>query len=341
MDIYNTTSLNRFVQSLKRPQTALLAAFFPSVETSDTADIKFDVANKKRRIAPFVSPLREGRLVADEGYVTKTFTPAYVKDKRNFDPDKALKRMAGETIGGNMAPVNREQANLAIATADQLDMLMRRKEVMASEVLRTGKATISGDGYPTVVVDFGRNTGHTVTLSGGDRWGQSGVSPLEDIEDWGLTILQNSGAMVQDVIMDVKAWRLFRADAKVEKYLDTRALSRDEAGVSYAQFASLGLGYKGSIGEYRFWVYSDWYVDDNDTEQSILPDYTVIMASPDVDGVQHQGAIQDLDAGLQPLEFFSKSWTVQDPSSRILLMQSAPLVVPYRPDATFCATVNS
>ena len=70
MDIYSTTALNRLVQSLKRPQTALLGAFFGQVETSDTEDIKFDVENKKRRIAPFVSPLREGKLVEDEGYVT-------------------------------------------------------------------------------------------------------------------------------------------------------------------------------------------------------------------------------------------------------------------------------
>lgn len=340
MDIYSTTALNRLVQSLKRPQTALLSAFFPSIETSDTEDIKFDVANKKRRIAPFVSPLREGRLVEDEGFVTKAFTPAYIKDKRVFDPNKALKRMAGETVGGSMAPVNREQANLAIATADQLDMLMRRKEVMASEVLRTGQCTISGDGYPTVVVDFGRNAGHTVTLTLTDRWGESGVSPLEDIEDWRLTVLKNSGAVVNNAIMDVEAWKLFRADAKVEKYLDTRPLSAAEAGVSFAQFANLGLSYKGQIGDMRFWVYSDWYVDDNGTEQKIIPDHTVILASPDLDGVQHHGAIRDSAAGIQPLEYFSKSWTIEDPSSRILLMQSAPLVVPYRPDATFCATVR-
>ena len=55
---------------------------------------------------------------------------------------------------------------------------------------------------------------------------------------------------------------------------------------------------------------------------------------------EHHGAIKDEAAGLQPLEFFSKSWTVEDPSARILLMQSAPLVVPYRVDASFCATVR-
>lgn len=340
MDIYSTQALNRLVQSLKRPQTALLTTFFGTVETSETEQILFDVENKKRRIAPFVSPLREGKLVEDEGYVTKSFTPAYTKDKRVHDPNKALKRAAGETIGGSMAPIDRHQANLARSTADQLDMLNRRKEVMASEALRTGKVTVTGDGYPTVVVDFGRNAAHTVALTGANRWGQAGIKPLENIEDWTGTVLQNSGAVIRDVVMDVKAWRLFRADADVQKFLDTRPLSSSTDSIVALQFAKLGLSYKGQVGEVRFWVYQDWYVDEAGVEQPMIPDFTVILASPDVDGVQHHGAIRDEDAGLQALEYFSKSWVVPDPSKRILLMQSAPLVVPYRPDATFCATVN-
>jgi len=340
MDIYSTTALNRLVLSLKRPQTALLSTFFSTVETSDTEDIKFDVENKKRRIAPFVSPLRGGKLVEDEGYVTNTFSPAYVKDKRVHDPNKALKRAAGETIGGSMAPIERHRANIAISTANQLEMLNRRKEVMAAEVLRTGKCTISGEGYDTVVVDFGRKAAHTVTLAGAARWGQAGVKPLENLEDWTSTVLQNSGAVIRDVIMDTAAWRLFRADADVKAVLDTRPLSASTDALVALQFAKLGMSYKGQVGEVRFWVYQDWYVDDNGVEQPMLPANTVILASPDVEGVQHHGAIRDEDAGIQGVEYFSKSWKEEDPSRRVLLMQSAPLVVPYRPDATFCATVN-
>lgn len=341
MDIYSTTALNRLVQSLKRPQTALLSLFFNQVETSDTEDIKFDLEDKKRRISPFVHPLREGKIVEDEGYKTNTFTPAYIKDKRYHDPNKALKRTAGETIGGNMTPLDRHQANLARSLANQVEMLTRRKEVMAAEVLRTGKCTISGEGYPTVVVDFGRNSQHTIALTGSNRWGQNNIKPLENIEDWTARVLQNSGAVIRDVIMDPQAWRKFRADQDVQKYLDTRPLSHTGSAVAFENFASLGLAYKGYVGELRFWVYQDWYVDENGTEQKILPDNSVILASPEVEGVQHHGAIRDLDAGIQPMEYFVKSWTVQDPSRRILLMQSAPLIVPYRPDATLFANVDA
>ena len=51
------------------------------------------------------------------------------------------------------------------------------------------------------------------------------------------------------------------------------------------------------------------------------------------------GAIRDEDAGFQALPYFAKSWAEQDPSVRYLLMQSAPLTVPYRINASCGITV--
>ena len=48
--------------------------------------------------------------------------------------------------------------------------------------------------------------------------------------------------------------------------------------------------------------------------------------------------IMDEKAAFKALRYFSKSWLEEDPAVRWLLMQSAPLVVPYRPNASLCAT---
>jgi hypothetical protein len=58
-------------------------------------------------------------------------------------------------------------------------MINRRLEVMASEALRTGKVTVTGEQYPTTVVDYGRDAGLTVVLTGANRWGQAGIKPLD------------------------------------------------------------------------------------------------------------------------------------------------------------------
>ena len=77
--------------------------------------------------------------------------------------NRPLKRSPGEPIGGNMSPADRQRALVALDMQDQLNMLNRRLEVMAGQVLVTGMATISGDKYPTVVVNFGRDPNNSVT----------------------------------------------------------------------------------------------------------------------------------------------------------------------------------
>jgi len=66
----------------------------------------------------------------------------------------------------------------------------------------------------------------------------------------------------------------------------------------------------------------------------------VLVISPELDGVRCFGAIKDEEAGFQALPYFPKSWLEKDPAVRYLLMQSAPLPVPYRVNASFCATVR-
>jgi hypothetical protein len=109
-----------------------------------------------------VSPLVAGKVVDDEGFSTKSFKPAYAKDKRRFDPSRPLKRAIGEKIGGTLTTGQRLEANLNRTLNKQLENLTRREEVMASEALRTGKITVTGEEYPTVVVDFGRDPELTV-----------------------------------------------------------------------------------------------------------------------------------------------------------------------------------
>lgn len=339
MNIYTTAFLNGVVDSLLRPPSFLLDLFFPNVVTSEQEEIKFDVEDGKRRIAPFVHPLKEGKVVEGMGYKTKTFTPAYIKDKRVFDPTKALKRRAGERIGGSLSNIDRARANVAIALEDQMAMLTRRLEVMAAEVLRTGKATITGDGYPSALMDFGREPLHTITLGVGSKWGDTNVKPLDNLEDWALTVARASGATVTDVVFTVAAWRKFRENADAQKAIDLQIGQTANFQIPVASIE--GLEFKGIIGGKRLWVYTGWYVDPlTDTETEIIQDgWVILVAANGLLGTRHFGAIRDEQAGFQAREFFSKSWFVEDPPVRFLMMQSAPLVVPYRPNASMAVKV--
>ncbi len=342
VDIFSTQVLNKTVEYLDRPASFLLDTFFGSVQTAETEEIFFDIDKSKPRLAPFVSPLVAGKVVADEGYETKSFRPAYVKDKRQFKPDAPLKRSIGEVIGGNLTPQQRREASLNRSLINQLENLTRREEVMAAEALRLGQVTVSGDNYPTQVVNFQRDAALTVTLSGGTRWGQSGVMPLDSLEDWSALVQTKSGAAAKTVVMDVAAWRLFRKSEDVQKLL---TIYRGTNSSFQIDPLVRGQGnekarFIGSIGDFDIWVYNDVYTDDAGVTQSILPANTVLLGSKEqIEGTRCYGVIQDEKANYRSQRYFTKSWLEEDPPLRFLLMQSAPLVVPYRPNASFCATV--
>lgn len=342
MDIFNTSTLNRVVEQIRPPSAFLLDVFFPTIETFDTEEIFFDVDDDKPRLTPFVHPLVAGQVVQSKGFETNSFKPAYTKDKRVHRPDRALRRSIGEAIGGTLSPDQRRAANVRRDLEDQLDMLTRRQVVMGSEALRTGQVTVKGDQYPEKVVNFGRAAGLTVTLTGAAQWGQSGISPVDNLETWISTLQDESGAVPNVVVMDTKAWQFVKADPKFKDAIDTR-----RGGQSNAELGPITLDRStrarlvGNLGDVQLWVYNESYVDPADgSTKKVLPDNTVIIGDTiNVEGTRSFGAILDEDAGIQPRAFFSKSWLEQDPSVRYLLMQSAPLTVPYRPNATFSATV--
>jgi len=342
MDIYSTNNLIAVLDDLRgRPsQNSLLEMAFPGIIEETSEEIHFDVGNKPRRISPFVSPLKEGKLVESLGFTTKTFSPAYVKDKRVFDSTRPLKRTMGEALFGSLSPQQRIQVQLAIELEDQLVMLRRRKEVMASEILRTGSVTISGEDYPTVVVNFGRHANLTINLAGGAaEWDDAGVHPVDNIETWMEMMLLLGGTVPTDIIFTPGAWRLFRADTYFRDAVDVNVRG-GSSSVELAPEVRKGAFLKGMLGMTRLWLYYDWYINDAGNEVPVIPDNTVIGFSSDLDGRQCHGAIRDEELGFVPREMLPKSWIEKDPSRRILLAQSAPLVVPFRPNASFCATVT-
>lgn len=338
MDIFSLGVLRRVVSELPPPQPFFLNSFFGQEQTETTDEIHFDVDSGRRRLAPFVAPIVAGQVVAQNGYKTQTFKPAYIKDKRVFDGSRAFKRAKGERIGGgDISPEQRMVAALKAEMIDQVDMLTRRMEAMAAETLRTGKIIVSGELYPTVEVDFGRDSSLTKALTLGARWGESGVDPLDDVQAWSLLVTEKSGAAANTVVMDVKAWKLFSASPKVEKLLD-RFRGADKLNPTVV---GAGGRYMGNIGDFDIWVHADQYENPaNGQLTPYLPDHTVIITGPDLEGVRVFGAIRDEEAGFQALPYFSKSWVEKDPAVRYLMMQSAPLLVPYRVNASLCATVR-
>ena len=341
ISIYDTVALIRVVENLKEPGQFMLDRFFPNTVQSTTEEVAIDVYNGQRRLAPFVNPLQEGKFVEQIGVQTPVFKPPYLKPKTRLDPLRPIRRMIGEQIGGReYTPTQRAQMNLVREQQDQINMINRRLEWMACQALAMGSLTVQGEGVPLTSISFGRSSTNSVTLTGYNRWGQSGISPADNLDTWSAIVLQASQYAVTDVVFTPTPWRAFRADPKVAQVI--ASLSNGEpdfrAGGVSAQIGGQFLGRWGA--SYNLWLYYDFYVDPiTGIEQPMIPDGTVILGSPNIDGVRAFASIIDDEIGYPAIPYAPKSWVTHDPGVRWLMTQSAPIVIPSRVNASFSATV--
>jgi len=342
MDVFTPAVLNRVVDDLKDSVSMfLLSMFFREISTSTQEEIYFDVLTGKPRLAPFVSPLVEGQIVQSLGYATNSFKPAYVKDKRVFEDGKAIRRRPGQQIAASLDPMQNRLLSVIQESEDQVAMIKRRMEWMAAQALLTGKVVVEGEKYPEVEVDFGRHSDLTAVLSSTARWNDSAPDPVGDLEDWGELIAEKSGATATDVVMATDTWKLFRANDDVKELLDkSKNLSPKTTLEAGPNSGMIGPSFKGYAGDFAIWTYNAEYVDDAGATQKFIPNGKLVMGSAQIEGVQHHGSIKDEKAGFQARDYFQKSWTQDDPAVRYLMLQSAPLVVPYRPNASLSATVT-
>ncbi|MCQ8240525.1 major capsid protein [Rhizosaccharibacter radicis] len=346
---YDTIGLIAVVPNLKKSSRFLLDKFFPAEQMSDTEFVAIDVDVGKRRMAPFVSPLVEGKLVEQRRMATNTFKPAYIKDKRAPDLRKPVRRMIGERIGGELTGEARQMANLNAELEDQIDILTRRLEWMAAQVLTTGTVVVAGDGFPTQLVDFGRDPSLTTALSGSAQWlagnvvTSSGVpgpaTPSANIEAWQHYVLKKSGGRVTDIVFTTSAWSAFLLDPLVKGAIYYPKLGDSGNMINPGAQIAPGAVYKGRWGQYDLWLYNEWAVDENDVEKPLIPDGMVVLSGSDMMGVRAFAQIIDPKFNYEAMPFAPKTWINEDPAQQFLMMQSAPLVIPGRVNAAMAIQV--
>lgn len=343
LQLYDTTDLLGVIETLQPVNTFWRDTCFGSVQTFNTEFIDFDVVSGGRRLAPFVAPTVQGKVMKDRGFSTKRFAPAYVKPKMTFDPNRVLKRRPGEAYTGTMSPAARRDAIVADMVREMVEMHIRRQEWMAAQAVLTGKVTVSGDHYPTQVVDFGRAVNQQLVLAGGATWDAANdatVNVLDDLELWAARIQEASGYAPTVLIMGLTAWKAFSKKAAVKDALKTDFRGSTANLNVFEPSNGEAIQFRGVIGPWQVYTYNDLYQDDAGANQSLMDQKSIALLSPQgLQGVRAFGAILDPEAGYQSLEMFPSNWIERDPAGEFFMIQSAPLMVPAQPNAALVAKV--
>ncbi|MEP2533557.1 major capsid protein [Shimia sp.] len=348
LDIY--TPMDLYAVMFDKRQTVRnskwLELFFPNAHMSEQEEIMFDKIDASREIAPFMLPNVPGKpIYRPQGERISTFKPAYTKPKDPVRPSQALSLQPGELARRKalMSPKARFDAKVIEITKFHRDAITRLWEYMGARAIIDGEITIAYEGAAPVTIDFGRDAAHTIVKGVGARWGDSGVSAWDDVQEWfDLAAAAEFGAAPTDVMLGSKAYAAFMADEDVQKKLD-----KDVKGVDSVQL-NQGLIVKdpldpftkvGYIGAVTVWLVSGIgnTFKSNNATANVLEPHEVLLASRAVDGVKAFGAILDVES-LQPADIFPKMWDENDPSARFIMSQSAPLMIPVNPNATVKAT---
>ena len=316
---------------------------FPGVFEFDTAEVYFDRVLVDRRKAPFVAPLALGSVQQPRGFRKENIVPASLKPKNQISGSEVLARMAGERIGGSMSAAERAAAIREMYLLQHQTRINRTREWMAAQLLLTGAVTITGTDYPASVVNFNRTGSLTKTLAGAFRWGQAGISPYDNLDNWMNEVGETSGGAVNIVVMDRLAWQFYAADPKVQKALD-RTLGQGNTALTLGLTPTVPGApiYKGRDGNVEFYVYNDIHdAEDFSGTTKLIPDNTVILLSQGAyQGAKLCGVVQHAQNGWGKGEYCPHNWVEEGTGAEFIETITALILAPARVDASAAITVN-
>lgn len=347
--IYDSATLLGVMQDTPamQPPKSYWDFCYPNTITFDTEYVDFEQITENRKIAPLVVPTAQGKPIWSAAGRATRVKPAYVKPKDPITATRMIKRHAGlepMLTTQSLSPAARYNAIVADIQRQHRWAIERRWEWLRAEATINGKVTLEDEAYPRTVVDFGRDLSHTIALTGGNRWGDNGVSIVRAIETYATKMRRAKfGGVMARATIGVDVWNVIRQDAEIRALLGLD-LRNNNGGININVGArnTLGVGEEwervGSISNIELYVYHDYYQGSAGEVIQFMSPKDVVFTSNNINGYQCFGAILDSDANFQPLPIFSKMWKENDPSATFIMNQSAPLMVPVNPNGSLRVT---
>lgn len=338
---FQPDELMPLIPDLFVPGTFLTRTMFGRIFTFDTAEVYFDRVLTDRRRAPLVAPLSPGRVQQPRGYRKESIVPASYKPKNQVNPNEVMSRLAGEPIGGTMSAEERAAAIREHYLLEHQRKIARSLEWQAVQLMQAGSMVLSAPDYPSTTLNFQRTGSHTKALLNTDRWGEAGVSPYDDVDEWMNTVGEDCGAPVNLVTMDRKAWALYIADPKAQKALDRTLGQTTALTLGFTPTTPGAPAFKGRDGEVEFYVYNDIQEADDGTAEKLFPDYSVgLTAMGGIEGGQLYGLVQHAENNYRKGQYFPHNWVDPNTGAEWIETITAPVLAPGRIDATLFATVR-
>lgn len=335
----------------------ILDTYFNQTYYSEDQTIKFaDLPESDRFLAPFVLPYDQGKaLDVRHGYTVQDFSPPYIKLKNPVRPEDARIVNPLQLINGQRPGLAERFDMRTVQITEQHLRSIRVREIwMAARAFIDGKVLIEyerdqGASNPSVLLDFGRDSGQTITLAGPSYWDDPDYDILGDVETWSnLMYLSYRGGAPNMIVVGAKVAPVFKRNKGIKDALDTRYRGNDSVQMNLGvQRLERPFTFIGALASgLEVWTYKDTIDIPNGsggkTKIDILNEKDVLMVAPGATGVRAYGAIYDVDAiegGSVSVDIFPKMFRTSDPGELYVMHQSSPLPIPLYPNRTLKAHV--
>lgn len=348
---YDTVTLVNATEQLEPAKNFLRDRYFPTNEATDvfaTAEVLMEYKDGTSMIAPFVAPRKGGVTVHRKGYEAKRMQPPRIAPRRMLTIDDLNKKGFGEALMSGLTPEERQDVILLQDIAELSDMITRREEQMAAEVMQTNACIMKhiaddkADG-DEMEIKFFTESQNPAKYTPTGNWTKDYEGIVADLSIMART-LTSKGLPATELIVGADVADALLSNTALQKMLDIRnfeigRVDPKELPTGAALIATLNI--KGRIIDVI--CYEEQYTDFADGKQKAYIDpKNIIMTAPGA-GVTAYGAVSQVEADGEVHTYAAqrvpKFISDQLTDTRTVTVTSHPLVMPRAKNAFVVAKV--
>lgn len=353
MDFTKTLTLLAAIEKTNPVTTFLRDRYFPSnanVDVFNTDEVLVEYKDGNKKIAPFVSPRKNGRVIMRDGYAIESYAPANIAPKRALYIDDITKKGFGEALFSNLTPEQRQGALIMKDIKDMTEMIKRREEAMAAETMISNGCVMKhyadkGDEYEEKEIHFYSGEVNPAVYTPSMDWSNSQADILGDMYQMAYFLMKDGNAATEILVGSNVVDAILNNDA-IYKQLDNK---RFEVGMvapvelpnGVTRIAQLLV--KGHPIDVI--TYPATYENEDGEDTPFIPKNKVIMSAPGA-GHTSYGAVTQLEQSDGQMHTYPGMLVphyVADANnnSRSITLTSRPLLMPKTKNPWISADVIS
>lgn len=349
-NFYDTHTLLMAVEQLTPPTTFLRDRYFPTNDATDifsTNDVLVEYKDGSKVLAPFVAPRKGGVTILRKGYEMKRFEPPFIAPRRSLTIDDLKKRGFGEALLSTLTPEQRQRVILLTDAQELSEMISRREEAMAAEVMQTNGCVMKHIADDKDISDdkeirFYTEGSNPASYTPSNNWTADYAGILADLAAM-ARLLTKRGLAASELVVGADAADAILGNTKLQELLDIKNYNIgriDPATLPNGASNIATLNVSGRLIDVI--CYDEEYTDGSESKAYIDPK-TVILTAPGA-GRTAYGAVSQVEQSDGEFHTYTgrrvpKYLSNAEGNTRSLTITSCPLLMPNNKNPFIVAKV--